>query len=129
MNGLVKKLLVGEIVVEIVYIDRNKFLRDMVEYSIRQDGGTVFTLDALAGQSAIINDLTPVLAVIDLKFDDVALSNELPLLSIPLIAIGESSDQEKFNQFSKYFVSFEAKPLSPLHLRQRWLSLKDKQHG
>lgn len=112
--------------VEIVFIDQNKFLRDMVEYSIKADGGTVFTLDSLAGQVEIIRDLSPKIVVLSLEEQEDKLSLELDNLKLPCLALIDSQTQTKYQFLKNHFVGEEYKPLSPRALRAKWLSKVEK---
>lgn len=107
--------------VEIVYIDQNKFLRDMVEYSVKADGGTAFTLDNAIDQRAIIEDLTPQLVVLDLKTCSAELEYLTADSTLKFLAIGEETDQALFAEFAHLFIGMEEKPLDPVNLRQRFL--------
>lgn len=105
----------------VVYVDKNEFLRNMVEMAIKKEFGTVYTIDTLENQIEIIKDLDPQVIVVDLKTCENDLNALFDNFTCPIKAIGSEFDRYIYVANKDHFKEFIPKPLSPVGLLKGFL--------
>lgn len=100
----------------IFYIEKEKFLRSMMEHLCKTKGINVYTIDSSEDCLYLIEDLTPNLIVIDLSSTAGNLASFLDSLkatglNATLVATGIEKDWEDLGEMREQFAGYEPKPL------------------
>ncbi len=100
----------------IFYIEKEKFLRTMMENICKNKGIDVYTIDSAEDCLYLIKDLASDLIIIDLETTKGCLSTFLDSLkddqiSASILATGQQSDWEDIGDLKGKFSHFEPKPL------------------
>lgn len=107
----------------VFYIEKEKFLRSMMELALRAKKAEVYTVETLSDNFYLIDDLKPDLVIFDLE----TAGEHLPALyeyskSTKLIATGAVGSE---NSLDPRVSGFIPKPLVAHNLAERVLSLID----
>ncbi|MCK5882400.1 MAG: hypothetical protein KAG61_01830 [Bacteriovoracaceae bacterium] len=102
----------------VFFIDKEKFLRTMLELVFKERGLDIYTIESGADCTYLIDDLTPDLIVADLAtlspdIETFFSSFEERNITVPILALGMESDWDQLEKFQDRFVGLEKKPLSP----------------
>lgn len=107
-----------------IFIEREKFLRDMVELCVKGSETDVLTLDSAGESIHFIDDLRPELILVDIQtvlshmdsfFDGIGKLGQ----ECKIVLTGDEGDRELIREYDNKTVGFIKKPLSPTGLIDR----------
>ena len=116
------------IVKSFFFIDREKFLRDMVELSLKEKGLAIYTIDSAKDCIYLIKDLTPDLIIVDLdtllpNLEDFFSGLDQDNIKPHILSIGTQDGWSKLGSYQSRFIAFEEKPLIASGMSDRFLKL------
>ncbi|MBY0414458.1 MAG: hypothetical protein K2Q18_09845 [Bdellovibrionales bacterium] len=112
---------------KVFYIEKEKFLRSMMELALRAKKAEVYTVETLEGNFYLLDDLRPDLVIFDLETCQKAGAEDLEKLfsygkSSKLIMTGPVGSENSLDSRVKGFLP---KPLVAHNLAERILALID----
>ncbi len=108
---------------KIFYIERNPFLRSMMEFAIKATGAEIYTTESITAYFYLLDDLRPDLILFDVQ--SVGDSLELLKAYSPhtiMVATGQLEDQAFVHGLVTKFI---VKPIEARNLAESILSLLD----